>query len=161
TVVSALNDAGQTAGTYVDASGPHGFVRDADGTLTSFDFPGSTQINVSALNDAGQVVGHYFGALVSHGFRPDAHRHIATFDVPGSTQTIVSALNDAGQAAGYYVDADGHQHGFVATPVHPAVSSVVVNDGAAQRSMVTSLTVTFNTVVTLDPDAFEMQRQGH
>jgi hypothetical protein len=39
----------------------------------------------------------------------------------------------------------------VATLVHPPVSTVVVNDGAAQRSLVTSLTVTFNTVVTLDP----------
>ena len=38
---------------------------------------------------------------------------------------------------------------------------MVVNDGAAQRSMVTSLTVTFNTVVTFDPGAFELRRQGH
>src|SRR5262249_9734425 len=36
---------------------------------------------------------------------------------------------------------------------------VVVNDGSAQRSMVTSLTVTFSTVVHLDPGAFELVRQ--
>jgi len=36
----------------------------------------------------------------------------------------------------------------------------VVNDGSAQRSMVTSLTVTFSTVVHLDPGAFELDRQG-
>jgi hypothetical protein len=34
------------------------------------------------------------------------------------------------------------------------VESVVVNDGSAQRSMVNSLTVTFNGPVTLDPGAF-------
>jgi hypothetical protein len=39
------------------------------------------------------------------------------------------------------------------------VQSVVVNDGSAQRSMVTSLTVTFSTVVHLDPGAFELVRQ--
>src|SRR5262249_27815594 len=39
------------------------------------------------------------------------------------------------------------------------VDSVVLNDGSAQRSMVTSLTVTFSTVVHLDPSAFELVRQ--
>jgi hypothetical protein len=41
----------------------------------------------------------------------------------------------------------------------PGVQSVVVNDGSAQRSMVNSLTVTFSTVVHLDPGAFELVRQ--
>src|SRR5262249_38996136 len=40
------------------------------------------------------------------------------------------------------------------------VEGVQINDGAAQRSMVNSLTVTFNRVVTLDPRAFEVRRQG-
>jgi hypothetical protein len=40
------------------------------------------------------------------------------------------------------------------------VASVLVNDGSAQRSLVNSLTVTFNGVVTLDPGAFELVRQG-
>src|SRR5262249_45709863 len=37
---------------------------------------------------------------------------------------------------------------------------VVVNDGSAQRSMVTSLTVTFSTAVAIDPGAFELLAQG-
>jgi hypothetical protein len=45
-------------------------------------------------------------------------------------------------------------------PALATVASVVVNDGSAQRSMVTSLTVTFSTVVHLDPGAFELVRQG-
>jgi photosystem II stability/assembly factor-like uncharacterized protein len=45
--------------------------------------------------------------------------------------------------------------------VTPTVDSVVINDGSAQRSLVTSLTITFNTAVTLDPDAIEVRRQGH
>ena len=39
------------------------------------------------------------------------------------------------------------------------VGSVVVNDGSAQRSRVTSLTVTFSGTVTMDPGAFELLRQ--
>jgi hypothetical protein len=41
----------------------------------------------------------------------------------------------------------------------PEVQSVMVNDGSAQRSMVASLTVTFSTIVSLDPGAFELVRQ--
>jgi ELWxxDGT repeat protein len=41
----------------------------------------------------------------------------------------------------------------------PTVEGIVVNDGAVQRSLVTSLTVTFSTQVTLDPGALEVQRQ--
>ena len=39
------------------------------------------------------------------------------------------------------------------------MQSVVVNDGSAQRSMVKSLTVTFDGSMTIDPGAFELSRQ--
>src|SRR5262249_59285456 len=47
----------------------------------------------------------------------------------------------------------------IEAPALATVASLVVNDGSAQRSMVTSLTVTFSTVVHLDPGAFELVRQ--
>jgi hypothetical protein len=40
------------------------------------------------------------------------------------------------------------------------VHSVVINDGHIQRSMVNSLAITFSSVVTLDPGAFEVRKQG-
>jgi acetyl esterase/lipase len=45
------------------------------------------------------------------------------------------------------------------TTAPPRVASVLVNDGSSQRSLVTSLTVTFSTVVQLDPGAFALVRQ--
>jgi hypothetical protein len=39
------------------------------------------------------------------------------------------------------------------------VDSVVVNDGSAQRSMVNSITATFNGAAILDPEAIELRRQ--
>jgi photosystem II stability/assembly factor-like uncharacterized protein len=47
----------------------------------------------------------------------------------------------------------------ISTAVAPSVASVVINDGSAQRSMVTSITVTFSSIVTLSPGAFEVLRQ--
>ena len=49
---------------------------------------------------------------------------------------------------------------YEGTNAAPEVQSVVVNDGSPQRSMVNSLTVTFSTVVHLDPGAIELVRQG-
>jgi N-acetylglucosamine-6-sulfatase len=45
----------------------------------------------------------------------------------------------------------------VSTGDPPTIESVVINDGSAQRSMVNSLTVTFDRVVTFDPGAFVLQ----
>jgi hypothetical protein len=60
---------------------------------------------------------------------------------------------------------DRHQDRFevvVLAPAAPTVAGVVVNDGAAQRSMVTSLTVTFTGAVTVGDGAFEIRhRDGH
>src|SRR5437763_1483531 len=39
------------------------------------------------------------------------------------------------------------------------VESIVLNDGAAQRSMIDSITVTFNGTAILDPGAIELRRQ--
>jgi photosystem II stability/assembly factor-like uncharacterized protein len=43
--------------------------------------------------------------------------------------------------------------------VAPTVTGFVINDGSAQRSMITSITITFGSVVTLDPGAIELVRQ--
>jgi autotransporter-associated beta strand protein len=42
----------------------------------------------------------------------------------------------------------------------PGVESVVINDGSAQRSKVTRLTVIFSEVVTLAPGAFRLRKDG-
>jgi hypothetical protein len=49
---------------------------------------------------------------------------------------------------------DGNAPVRVVAPAR--ITGVAVNDGAAQRSMVNSLTVTFDSPVTLDPGAFEL-----
>ena len=54
----------------------------------------------------------------------------------------------------------GFESAFVADDIVPAVESIVVDDGSAQRSTVRSLTVSFNTIVELDADAFSLEQIG-
>lgn len=65
-----VNVVGRVGGTYYGEDGnPHGFWRDANGTITRFDYPGAnyfTQPN--AINDAGQITGIVYDPnLVVHG----------------------------------------------------------------------------------------------
>jgi hypothetical protein len=59
----AINSLGQVAGGYVDPSDPqveHGFLRDANGTLTyPLDYPDSQSSPIFGLNDKGVLVGTY------------------------------------------------------------------------------------------------------
>jgi hypothetical protein len=66
--------------------------------------------------------------------------------VPGQNQNVSDLAPD-----------DGNAPVWVVAPAR--VADVAVNDGSAQRSMVNSLTVTFDEPVTLAPGAFEVSRQ--
>jgi hypothetical protein len=62
----AINPRSQITGSYVDAVAQHGFLRQPDGTLTSFDapigFPGGARVDtsVTSINAAGQITGYTF-----------------------------------------------------------------------------------------------------
>jgi hypothetical protein len=96
-------------------------------------------VNVSAAGNL--IVGTRFGDVIQTN---------EAFANP----TLFHTNNDA---------SDGTFVAFVqpAAAAAPTVDSVVINDGSAQRSLVTSLTITFSTAVTLEPGAIQVQRQGH
>ncbi len=108
----------------------------------------------------------------------------AQSDLPGFAQDSTAfhqALTTAGSPAELHMIPDRNHAGIIgrsARPGDPArelilgfiarhtgwdlarVEGVQVNDGSAQRSMVKSVTVTFDRVVTLDAGAFDLRRGG-
>ncbi|MCU1257850.1 MAG: Ig family protein [Bryobacterales bacterium] len=66
------------------------------------------------FNDAGMIVGSAgnSGYVYSGGT-------VTTLLVPGSLQTQAYGLNDNGDIVGSYIDANGRQHGFMATTPEP------------------------------------------
>jgi uncharacterized membrane protein len=102
----------------------HGYVRDRDGTITTFDVPqagtnpgqGTLPFNINA---PGDVTGPYIDALgVYHGFLRNKRGAITEFDVAGAGKgagqgTLPISNNPADAISGWYVDANGVAHGFL------------------------------------------------
>jgi len=86
-----INPAGVIAGEYADASFVfHGFVRAANGTITTFDAPGAgtgpgQSTEAFGINYAGTIEGVFADSSnVFHGFVRAANGVITTFDPPGA-----------------------------------------------------------------------------
>ena len=153
---SEINDASEIVGRFDIPGTNSGFLL-SGGTFTTLVFPGAASSAALGINNAGEIVGGYTAGGVRHGFLLSGGEY-TTLDVPRATFTTPRKINDSGLVVGGY-GAGGTTHGFIATAEAPAtVAGVVVNDGSAQRSMVTSLTVTFDTLAAIGPGAFELSR---
>src|SRR6266480_2061469 len=120
-----INPNGAIAGYYTDSSDvSHGFLRDKNGAITTFDVPGAgTGAGEGtfsyAISPTGAITGFYFdGADVSHGFLRDENGVITTFDVPGSGTdafegTYGGGFTPNGTIMGNYFTPDTLSHGFL------------------------------------------------
>lgn len=94
------NDHGKIVGSYGDDAGTiRAFVRDEDGSFTTFDLPGDDLLaEASGIDNRGRVVGRYLDATPTlRGFQTDGHS-IATIDGPGGRcETAPFDINDRGQ----------------------------------------------------------------
>src|SRR5205085_4802895 len=106
---------GAITGYYFDAIHmPHGFLRAADGNITTFDVPGALLTVPESINPAREITGFYFadpGAFLPHAFLRDANGTFTTFNVIGAAATYALSINPAGAITGYYLDASLESHG--------------------------------------------------
>lgn len=122
TYANGINASGEIVG-YVQATGvSHAFTRMADGTIATFDPPGTGAAGSQAfgINDSGEIVGKYADTNgVTHGFLLDSSGTYTVLDDPNASQmpnsqgTQAIYINNAGTIIGAYYDAAGVEHGFV------------------------------------------------
>ena len=117
---SSINAAGKITGSYINVtldSVQHGFLRDSDGTITSFDCRGvPIGTSPSSINGAGEVTGNCSDAAGMHGFLRTADGNIITFDASDAgspASTSPQGINTKGEITGSYTDPNGHNHGFL------------------------------------------------
>jgi hypothetical protein len=124
------NPEGAITGYYVDGNVVyHGFLRATDGTITSFDAPGSGRLKDSAqgtvplgINPQGEIAGQYQDEnYLYHGFLRATDGTFAIINAPGagaeaSQGTIVASITPEGLMSGSYIDANNVYHGFERFP---------------------------------------------
>jgi hypothetical protein len=119
TIAVGIDSAGDVAGVYVDSLYTrHGYVRSANGSITTFDAPNAgTNANPYdyaqgtmpiSMDPAGDIVGYYSDANnVYHGFIRTPNGTLTVIDETHALQgyrsgTIVTGVNSAGMVTGYY-----------------------------------------------------------
>ncbi len=107
TVVNAINNVGQLAGSCSNAR-TDGFILDRkSGVYTLLSYPGSDSTVVYGLNDLGHAVGQYSVGSAYHGFiwRDNQYTNVDAPEVNGLFLSL-NSINTAGQAVGEYLRAD-------------------------------------------------------
>ena len=114
TEVRSINDKGAIAGYYyIGNTGSHGFVRESNGKIRSFDPAGSRFTYVDAINNTGTVAGAYLNGSGYFAYVRAADGTITTFAAGDAGSTDPRGLSDRGVITGLYVDHSGVTHGFV------------------------------------------------
>jgi hypothetical protein len=106
----SINKAGTVAGYYVDQSGgTHGFVRYKNGSIATFDVPGSLSTVAVSINTAGIVTGYYEVPSTSQpvygipqGFIRAVNAEITTFGNGSQFSAQPVSINIAGEIIGNY-----------------------------------------------------------
>jgi hypothetical protein len=124
TVPFSINDSGAVTGYYYSPT-VHlgGFIRDAEGCITTFEFPGAGETEPISINASGEVTGYWTTANTYgppwQGFVRNRWGVYTSINVPGSTSVWPVAINANGTVIGYYSTATDYQlpfYGFVRSP---------------------------------------------
>jgi hypothetical protein len=92
---TSINDNGGIVGIYHVSTGRRSFLRDRDGTFTSFEYPGvPSTTNATGINNKSEIVGFYYDAAIgrhespAHGFLRLRDGTFSSFDYPGTSYTF-------------------------------------------------------------------------
>ena len=119
TVAWGINANEVVVGVYADANSVyHGFVRAADGTVTTVDVPGSPYTQLMGINTRGDIVGFYQDPadFVLKGFVLRGGQFEPIVPPGASFGSYPYRITDDGRVVGWMIDEQGLVRGFLGTP---------------------------------------------
>ncbi len=109
----AINDNGEITGNYTDSAGVHGYVRTIDGTITTFDFGGtSTFTSPVAINTKGEVTGEESDESFVSGFVRTPFGTLSLWETQENGGPVPQSINDAGVIVGFETSDSGGDIAF-------------------------------------------------
>lgn len=116
---TCINSDGVVVGHGIDsAQVAHGFIRDHNGGILTFDAPGAGTsggqgTTATAINQSGQITGYFVRESGGQGFLREANGAFVIFFVPGARVTMAQDINESGAIVGCYSAHGGFSHGFL------------------------------------------------
>ena len=115
---TGVNNAGEVVGFFQE--GPNSSplftaFTDIGGSITPFQFPGSSSTQALGVNDLGEIVGDYILGGEMFGFL-DNHGVFTQINPPGATSSTANGINDKGIIVGFYMNGAGNTIGFATAP---------------------------------------------
>jgi hypothetical protein len=154
TFSACLNSRGEIVGSFNDSNNQttQGFLRVADGTLTTFFAPwANTAPNIpfgtvaTSINTRGEITGFYIDAsFATRGFLRTQDGTFSMVDVPGAGSTNPASINSRGEITGWFNES-GVVHGFLrakdgtTTAFDPPGSRVSFGQGINQKGEITGV----------------------
>ncbi len=114
TQVIGINDAGSTAGFYVDAKGVTRGFYELGGTFQPINFPGTNFNQLLSWNNNNQGAGYsQDGAGNFHPYYWSRSGPFWSMTVAGIPSAQATGINNLGAVCGFYVNGAGATHGFL------------------------------------------------
>jgi len=107
-----LNNSGTLVGSALSGTSFIGFIRAADGTITTFTAPGTGNTQASGINDNGTIVGGV-GTPPAQGFIRAPDGTFSLFSISGATGIDTGGINANGDVTGSYNFGNRMSGGFV------------------------------------------------
>lgn len=138
--INAINPAGQCTGFYLEQNTGDflGFLRQPDGSVTSFNALNATGTFPEAINARGQIAGSWRESNFPRGFMRDINGNITVIEFPGAKQTQVLGIDSSGRVAGVFSNDNVVSQAFV-REVDGSFTTIEVADS------------TYTTVVAMNP----------
>ena len=112
-IPTALNNSGQTVGTYTNSIKLNWAFFLSGGEYVQFAVPGAIRTSPNAINNVGDMVGTVLDASGSHGFVRSGS-HITLIDYPGiNGNTSLYGINDKREMVGSYYNPSSGSHAFI------------------------------------------------
>src|SRR5690242_10997859 len=150
--IFGLNNAGQFVTTVYDGSSTHGYLRQPDGTATTFDYPGATGTSARSINNRGQILGSYDTperrniAFLRY---PDGSFQLVPQAVEDGAAANLTAMNDNQDLAGVIHATTGYLEGY---------EDVAVQDTSGNLLSATRMPASHDNVVTRTATALNNSR---
>jgi hypothetical protein len=162
-----INASMQVAGYYyVSSTAVRGFLREADGTITTFDVAGSTWTQPEAINAAGDITGFYEKS-VPQGFLRYADGRTITFEADQTFPfdgVLPVSINDFDVITGNYFLSAGNWPPFTrsgggvsSTPAAPILATAINASGSVVGYSYQNSAVEFTAGFVVHPDGYSAE----